>query len=167
MAVGDEVLVATGQESINPPYTDGWKRGVVRSLGDQDKGDAFAYKVTLTDGSVVPAHRDDPDFVRRVDDNEEGKAFRFDVGTEVECRIGPSMWTRGVVRQRNAELPGWGRGWTDDGEEHPGWQGPKDTMAYIVTPEGKSFDENDPYSTLSVPADKDDYIRAWEPRSRG
>ena len=42
-------------------------------------------------------------------------------------------------------------------------------MAYIVTPEGKSFNENenDPYSTLSVPADKDDYIRAWEPRSRG
>ena len=32
-------------------------------------------------------------------------------------------------------------------------------MAYIVTPEGKSFDENDPYSTLSVPADKDDSIR--------
>ena len=169
MAVGDEVLVAIGQESFQPPYTDGWKRGVVRSLGDENKGDAFAYKITLTDGSVVPAHRDDPDFVRRVDENEEGKAIRFDVGTEVECRIGPSMWTRGVVRQRNAEYPGWGRGWTDDGEEHPGWQGPKDTMAYIVTPEGKRFDENhdDPYSTLSVPADKDDYIRAWEPRVQG
>ena len=48
-------------------------------------------------------------------------------------------------------------------------RGRKTRWRNIVTPEGKRFDENhdDPYSTLSVPADKDDYIRAWEPRVQG
>jgi hypothetical protein len=166
LAVGDEVLVAVGPESVHPPYVDGWKRGVVRELHVEGR-DPHAYKVQLEDGSVVPAHRDDPDFVRHADESKEGKAVRFDVGQQVECRIGPDEYVRGVIRERNAEMPGWGRGWTVDGKPHPRWSGPRDTVAYLVTPEGKDFNPRDQMSSLSVPADKDEYIRAWAPNSRG
>jgi hypothetical protein len=166
LAVGDEVLVAVGPESVHPPYVDGWKRGVVRELHVEGR-DPHAYNVQLEDGSVVPAHRDDPDFVRHADESKEGKAVRFDVGQQVECRIGPSEYVRGVIRERNAEMPGWGRGWTVDAEPHPLWSGTRDTVAYLVTPEGKDFDPRDQMSSLSVPADKDEYIRAWAPNSRG
>ena len=134
--LGDDVLVAVGPESMHPQYDDGWKRGVVVETNVDGKLPGCSYRVKLLDGSVVPAHRDDPDFVREDPDfvrevytpgNPTPK--RFQVGTEVECRVGPMEWQRGTIRVVNAEFPGFGRGWTEDGRPHPKHHGPKDRMA--------------------------------------
>lgn len=58
--VGDEVIVATGPEANDPPYTRGCKRGVVEKTNKDGKFFS-SYQVKLNDGSVVPSHRDDPD----------------------------------------------------------------------------------------------------------
>jgi hypothetical protein len=38
-------------------------------------------------------------------------------------------WQRGTIRVVNAEFPGFGRGWTEDGRPHPKHHGPKDRVA--------------------------------------
>lgn len=168
--LGDEVDVAVDGRSTIPPYKKGWARGVVVKKHAYDEGGA-SYLVKLHDGGeVVPGHRDDPDFVRGVavsDSAADAPPTRFAAGDEVECQVGPNEWHRGVVRATCTPIPGWGRGWTADGEHDTRHVGPKDVVAYLVTPRGKTYSASDPMSTITVPADKDCFVRRWHPGGGG
>jgi hypothetical protein len=120
----------------------------------------FAYLVKLHgDEGHAPAHFDDPDFIRGVDAKYARDApTRFKPGDSVECQIGPDEWHRGVVRECRVPYPGWGRGWTPDGDVDSQHKGPKDTVAYLVTPAGVYHDSDDP--TIMVPGDRDCFVRA-------
>jgi hypothetical protein len=178
--VGDEVDVAIDGTSVAYPYDKGWKRGVVlfkHCSADDDYVRAllprsylqalppdmgFAYLVKLHgDEGHAPAHFDDPDFIRGVDAKYARDApTRFKPGDSVECQIGPDEWHRGVVRECRVPYPGWGRGWTPDGDVDSQHKGPKDTVAYLVTPAGVYHDSDDPMSTIMVPGDRDCFVRA-------
>ena len=180
--VGDEVDVAVDGSSTNPPYDKGWARGVVafkvcnvddehvkavlpkKYLRDLPPHMGFAYLVKLHDDKgYAPSHHDDPDFIRATDKKYAHDApTRFAVGDQVECQVGPDVWHRGTVRERRVPYPGYGRGWTEDGEENKKHAGPKDTVAYNVTPHGVTYDSDDEMSSIMVPADKDCFVRAWD-----
>lgn len=163
---GDEVDVACDVRSSVPPFREGWFRGVVLKTHAYEKAPTNpVYLVKLHDGGdVVPGHRDDPDYVRGVgvrDDSDDTQTTRFKPGDEVECQVGPDTWHRGIVRETRVPYPGWGRGWTEDGAHDRRHRGPKDVVAYLVTPKGKTYRRDDPRSTIMVPADKDCFIREW------
>ena len=172
--------VAIDGTSVAYPYDKGWKRGVVlfkHCSADDDYVRAllprsylqalppdmgFAYLVKLHgDEGHAPAHFDDPDFIRGVDAKYARDApTRFKPGDSVECQIGPDEWHRGVVRECRVPYPGWGRGWTPDGDVDSQHKGPKDTVAYLVTPAGVYHDSDDPIPTIMVPGDRDCFVRA-------
>lgn len=171
--------VAIDGTSVVYPYDKGWKRGVIlfkRCSADDVHVQAllprsylealppdmdFAYLVKLRDGEEhAPAHFDDPDFIRGVDAKYARDApTRFKPGDSVECQVGPDEWHRGTVRECRVPYAGWGRGWTPDGDADEKHEGPKDTVAYLVTPIGVEYDSKDPMSTIMVPGDKDCFVR--------
>ena len=163
--VGEEVDVAVDGRSNVPPYRQGWARGVVVETHAYDKGDTNpCYLVMLHDsGTVVPGHRDDPDFIRGVAPEYQASwTTRFEPGDEVECQVGPNEWLRGTVRATQAPFPGWDRGWTAEGKDDARHKGPKDVAAYLVTPKGKKWSAAEPNkNTVMVPMDKDCFVRRW------
>jgi hypothetical protein len=185
--VGEEVDVAIDGESVKPPYDKGWKRGVIlfkQCSADDDHVRAllprsyleglppdmgFAYLVRLHDGAGhAPAHFDDPDFIRGVDPKYANDApTGFKPGDSVECQVGPDEWHRGVVRECRVPYAGWGRGWTEDGDADETHEGPKDTVAYLVTPSGVEYDSGNPMSTIMVPGDRDCFVRSFDATERG
>ena len=172
--------VAIDGTSVACPYDKGWKRGVVlfkHCSADDDHvrvllprsylqalppDMGFAYLVKLHgDKGHAPAHFDDPDFIRGVDAKYARDApTRFKPGDSVECQVGPDEWHRGVVRECRVPYPGWGRGWSPNGDVDSQHKGPKDTVAYLVTPAGVDYDSDDPMSTIMVPGDRDCFVRA-------
>ena len=172
--------VAIDGTSVACPYDKGWKRGVVlfkHCSADDDHvrvllprsylqalppDMGFAYLVKLHgDEGHAPAHFDDPDFIRGVDAKYARDApTRFKPGDSVECQVGPDEWHRGVVRECRVPYPGWGRGWSPNGDVDSQHKGPKDTVAYLVTPAGVDYDSDDPMSTIMVPGDRDCFVRA-------
>jgi hypothetical protein len=92
---------------------------------------------------------------------------RFKPGDSVECQVGPDEWHSGVVRECRVPYAGWGRGWTEDGDEDETHEGPKDTVAYLVTPSGVEYDSDDPMSTIMVPGDRDCFVRSLDATERG